>query len=184
MIETLLGDIEAVLAAQSRSERLREGLVVAIAGPPNVGKSTLMNQLARREVAIVSPHAGTTRDVIEVQLDLDGYPVTVIDTAGIRETDDPVEQEGVRRARARAAEADLVLWLVDPVHDDVADEGVGPVWRVHTKIDLDPATAGSANGQGSAEFRISASRGDGIGRTGCVPWSRLLGIVLARETKD
>ena len=72
-----------------------------------------MNQLARREVAIVSPHAGTTRDVIEVQLDLDGYPVTVIDTAGVRETDDPVEQEGVRRARARAAEADLVLWLID-----------------------------------------------------------------------
>ena len=75
-------------------------------------------QLARREVAIVSPHAGTTRDVIEVQLDLDGYPVTVIDTAGIRETDDPVEQEGVRRARARAAEADLVLWLVDAEHEE------------------------------------------------------------------
>src|SRR3984957_2830733 len=112
-IETLLGEIQEVLAAQGKSERLRDGLVVAIAGPPNVGKSTLMNQLARREVAIVSPHAGTTRDIIEVQLDLDGYPVTVIDTAGIRETDDPVEQEGVRRARARAAEADLVLWLVD-----------------------------------------------------------------------
>ena len=117
-IRGLLGEIEEVLAAQGRSERLREGLVVAIAGPPNVGKSTLMNALARREVAIVSPHAGTTRDVIEVQLDLDGYPVTVIDTAGIRETDDPVEQEGVRRARARAAEADLVLWLVDPQHEE------------------------------------------------------------------
>ena len=76
-------------------------------------KPSRSNQLARREVAIVSPHAGTTRDVIEVQLDLDGYPVTVIDTAGIRETDDPVEQEGVRRARARAADADLVLWLSD-----------------------------------------------------------------------
>src|SRR5438874_7145213 len=112
-IEMLLGQIQEVLAAQGQSERLREGLVVAIAGPPNVGKSTLMNQLARREVAIVSPHAGTTRDIIEVQLDLDGYPVTVIDTAGIRETDDPVEQEGVRRARARATEADLVLWLAD-----------------------------------------------------------------------
>ncbi len=111
-IERLLGEIEEVLAAQGRSERLRDGLVVAISGPPNVGKSTLINQLARREVAIVSPHAGTTRDIIEVQLDLDGYPVTVIDTAGIRETEDPVEQEGVRRARARAAEADLVLWLV------------------------------------------------------------------------
>jgi tRNA modification GTPase len=70
-IKTLLGEIREVLAAQGRSERLREGLVVAIAGPPNVGKSTLMNQLARREVAIVSPHAGTTRDIIEVQLDLD-----------------------------------------------------------------------------------------------------------------
>ena len=117
-IKALLGEIEEVLAAQGRSERLRDGLVVAIAGPPNVGKSTLMNALARREVAIVSPHAGTTRDVIEVQLDLDGYPVTVIDTAGIRETDDPVEQEGVRRARARAAEADLVLWLADAQHDE------------------------------------------------------------------
>ena len=112
-VKALLAEIEEVLAGQGRSERLRDGLVVAIAGPPNVGKSTLMNQLARREVAIVSPHAGTTRDVIEVQLDLDGYPVTVIDTAGIRETDDPVEQEGVRRARARAADADLVLWLSD-----------------------------------------------------------------------
>src|SRR5258708_27210409 len=98
-IKTLLDEIQEVLATQGRSERLRDGLVVAIAGPPNVGKSTLMNQLARREVAIVSPHAGTTRDIIEVQLDLDGYPVTVIDTAGIRQTDDPVEQEGVRRAR-------------------------------------------------------------------------------------
>src|SRR4029077_3790890 len=116
-VKTLLGEITEVLAAQGRTERLRDGLVVAIAGPPNVGKSTLMNQLARREVAIVSPDAGTTRDIIEVQLDLDGYPVTVIDTAGIRETDDPIEQEGVRRARARAADADLVLWLADAQHE-------------------------------------------------------------------
>src|SRR6202008_3181368 len=112
-IKTLLAQIEEVLAAQGQTERLRDGLVIAIAGPPNVGKSTLINLLARREVAIVSPHAGTTRDIIEVQLDLDGYPVTVIDTAGVRETNDPVEREGVRRARARAAEADLVLWLAD-----------------------------------------------------------------------
>src|SRR3954468_680705 len=112
-ISALHDEIAEVLAAQGQAERLRDGLVVAIAGEPNVGKSTLINQLARRDVAIVSPHAGTTRDVIEVQLDLDGYPVTVIDTAGIRETDDPVEQEGVRRARARAEDADLVLWLVE-----------------------------------------------------------------------
>jgi tRNA modification GTPase len=182
-IKALLGEIQQVLAAQGHSERLREGLMVAIAGPPNVGKSTLMNQLARREVAIVSPHAGTTRDVIEVQLDLDGYPVTVIDTAGIRETADPVEQEGVRRARARAAEADLVLWLVD-AHDETnleksLEQGAAPAWVVRNKIDLDAAKSDAAglsldavnSGQPAGglgqtqrhtDFEISASRGDGI----------------------
>ena len=158
-IRVLLTEIEEVLAAQGRSERLREGLVVAIAGPPNVGKSTLMNQLARREVAIVSPHAGTTRDVIEVQLDLDGYPVTVIDTAGIRETDDPVEREGVRRARARAAEADLVLWLMDGPHERKSGEGTAPVWTVRNKIDLGAVLRPETGGR---DFAISASRGDGI----------------------
>ncbi|MDP3077601.1 tRNA uridine-5-carboxymethylaminomethyl(34) synthesis GTPase MnmE [Bradyrhizobium sp.] len=168
-VEALLAEIEEVLAAQGRSERLRDGLVVAIAGPPNVGKSTLMNYLARREVAIVSPHAGTTRDIIEVQLDLDGYPVTVIDTAGIRETDDPVEQEGVRRARARAAEADLVLWLADAQPQKILSGATAPVWLVRNKIDLDsdPAVGAQANrgggrGDAAAEFRISASRGDGM----------------------
>src|SRR5882757_10076517 len=178
-IKTLLGEIRDVLDAGGRSERLRDGLVVAITGPPNVGKSTLMNQLARREVAIVSPHAGTTRDVIEVQLDLDGYPVTVIDTAGIRETDDPVEREGVRRARAGVAEADLVLWLVDAQHEKSFDQGTAPVWVVRNKIDLDAIGSGaiglrdgtvnpkqgvgvSEQRWGSADFGISASRGDGI----------------------
>ena len=158
-VKALLTEIEEVLAGQGRSERLRDGLVVAIAGPPNVGKSTLMNQLARREVAIVSPHAGTTRDVIEVQLDLDGYPVTVIDTAGIRQTDDPVEQEGVRRARARAAEADVVLWMIDAQHQQSPQQGAAPVRTVRNKIDLD---AGLAGQQGRADFAISASRGDGM----------------------
>src|SRR5262249_58800033 len=83
------------------------------AGPPNAGKSTLLNRIAKREAAIVSPYAGTTRDVIEVHLDLGGLPMTLLDTAGIRETDDPVEFEGVRRARERANTADLVLWVVD-----------------------------------------------------------------------
>ncbi|WP_183708602.1 tRNA uridine-5-carboxymethylaminomethyl(34) synthesis GTPase MnmE [Bradyrhizobium sp. ERR14] len=167
-IKALYDEIAEVLAAQGHSERLREGLVVAIAGEPNVGKSTLMNQLARREVAIVSPYAGTTRDVIEVQLDLDGYPVTVIDTAGIRETDDPVEQEGVRRARARAEDADLVLWLVEgeqavdpsamrsPRTSDEGDPSGGPVWIVRNKVDLSEGVVPRA------EFGISASRGDGV----------------------
>jgi tRNA modification GTPase len=164
-IKALHDEIAEVLAAQGRSERLRDGLVVAIAGPPNVGKSTLMNQLARREVAIVSPHAGTTRDVIEIALDLDGYPVTVIDTAGIRATEDPVEQEGVRRARARAAEADLVLWLVEDDSHQHAVEGVAPVWMVRNKIDLNalkPHGAGVGRTWGSRRFEISASRGDGM----------------------
>jgi tRNA modification GTPase len=109
----LEGDIASVLAEGNRGERLREGFVVAIAGPPNAGKSTLLNRIAKREAAIVSPYAGTTRDVIEVHLDLQGLPVTFLDTAGIRETNDPVEREGVRRARTRAAAADLILWVVE-----------------------------------------------------------------------
>ncbi len=161
-VKALLAEIEEVLAGQGRSERLRDGLVVAIAGPPNVGKSTLMNQLARREVAIVSPHAGTTRDVIEVQLDLDGYPVTVIDTAGIRETDDPVEQEGVRRARARAADADLVLWLADLSPVAIQHDGMAPVWTVRNKIDLEAASRPLADASGQGVFEISAIRGDGL----------------------
>jgi tRNA modification GTPase len=163
-VETLLTEIGSALAVEGRGERIRDGLVVTIAGPPNVGKSTLMNQLARREVAIVSPHAGTTRDVIEVQLDLDGYPVTVIDTAGIRETDDPVEQEGVKRARARAAAADLVLWLADADAGKPAHSSPSPVWLVRNKVDLAEGTAGSTEAAGSVAraFRISAARGDGI----------------------
>jgi tRNA modification GTPase len=162
-IEQLLTDIESVLSAQGRAERLRDGLTVVIAGPPNAGKSTLMNQLAKREVAIVSPHAGTTRDLIEVQLDLDGYPVTVIDTAGIRETDDPVEQEGVRRARDRAAQADLVLWLSEDDQAAQSQQGV-PVWWVRNKIDLGGSESG-ARVSGPSEtpmFAISARSGAGM----------------------
>jgi tRNA modification GTPase len=159
-IAALLEEIREVLAARGKAERLRDGMVVAIAGPPNVGKSTLINQLARRDVAIVSPHAGTTRDVIEVQLDLDGYPVTVIDTAGIRETVDPVEQEGVRRARARAEEADLVLWLVDGSDGEHPPDSSIPLWILRNKIDLE--VAARRGGVGRAGFEISAARGDGV----------------------
>jgi tRNA modification GTPase len=161
-IKRLVREIQDVLAAEGRSERLREGLVVAIAGPPNVGKSTLMNQLARREVAIVSPHAGTTRDIIEVQLDLDGFPVTVIDTPGIRETEDPVEREGVRRARARAAEADLVLWLTEADDAKAPNNSGAPVWLVRNKIDLGGSDVPRVHGLKT--FAISASRGDGLGQ--------------------
>jgi tRNA modification GTPase len=163
-IAALKSEIEETLAASAQSERLREGLTVAIAGPPNAGKSTLLNRLARRDAAIVSPHAGTTRDVIEVHLDLDGYPVTLIDTAGVRDTIDPVEQEGVRRARDRARTSDLVLWLVD-ANDEVAPALDGaddhaPVWIVRNKVDLMAAKKEAR--APSARFDISASRGDGV----------------------
>jgi len=170
-IKSLLLEIEETLSAQGRSERLRDGLTVAISGRPNVGKSTLINLLARREVAIVSPHAGTTRDVIEVQLDLDGYPVTVIDTAGIRDTADAIEQEGVRRARARAAESDLVLWMTDSEHEssksEIETSADTAVWIVRNKVDLDSVgeRAGaeiSRAKEGVKTFGISAGRGDGI----------------------
>ena len=131
-------------AGTGQGERLREGLRVAIAGPPNAGKSTLFNRLARREAAIVSPFPGTTRDVLELHLDLGGYPVTVLDTAGIRETNDPVEREGVRRASEQAAGANLVLWVVDASASEcqtlqlpgikVASESAA--WLVVNKIDL------------------------------------------------
>src|SRR6202042_3299854 len=100
-----------------RGEALREGLKLAIIGPPNAGKSSLINALARREAAIVSEVPGTTRDVIELRLNLGGYLVLVADTAGLRETADAVEAEGVRRARAQAASADLTLLLLDGTQD-------------------------------------------------------------------
>ena len=100
-------------ARSDHGERIRDGLQVAIVGAPNVGKSTLLNRFAKRDAAIVSPHAGTTRDVIEVHLDLAGFPVTLRDTAGIRPTDDPVEEEGVRRAWQSVTTATLALWVVD-----------------------------------------------------------------------
>lgn len=106
-------EVMAALESAERGEKLREGFVVAIGGPPNAGKSTLLNRLAQREAAIVTDIPGTTRDPIEVSLDLKGVPVILVDTAGVRETNDPVEREGVRRALARAEGADLLLWLVE-----------------------------------------------------------------------
>jgi tRNA modification GTPase len=150
-IATLNSEIAAVLAEPPRGERLREGLAVAIIGPPNAGKSSLLNALSERQVAIVSAIPGTTRDAIEVRLNLGGYPVTLIDTAGLRETDDPVEAEGVRRARARAASADLALVLTpadvrgadaapsEPALDQLVTVTAPEVWSIVSKCDLDPA---------------------------------------------
>jgi tRNA modification GTPase len=133
--------------------------VVAIAGPPNVGKSTLMNALARREVAIVSPHAGTTRDVIEVQLDLDGYPVTGASTPpAFARPDDPVEQEGVRRARPGRG-SDLCSGSRRRTQEK-SSSGSAPVWLGAQQDRSDAADRRAGTGTGQV-FGISASRGDG-----------------------
>ncbi|GHF15567.1 tRNA modification GTPase MnmE [Kordiimonas sediminis] len=112
VIRSLLSEIETHLSDGKRGQALRDGLRIVILGEPNAGKSTLLNFLAKSDVAIVSDEAGTTRDVLEVQLDLGGFPVRLIDTAGIRESSGSVEKEGIRRAKARAEEADLKLILI------------------------------------------------------------------------
>ena len=151
-----IGRIDRALATADSAARLREGFTVVIAGPPNVGKSTLMNALVRRDVAITSPIPGTTRDLIEVFLDLKGYPVILVDTAGMRESADAIEQEGVARARRRAKSADLTLWLNDGEEAEPPSMGC-PTLPVRTKIDLMEADA-----PGPAGLAISAKTGAGI----------------------
>jgi tRNA modification GTPase len=112
-LSAVAGEIAGHLQDKRRGERLRDGISVVILGPPNVGKSSLLNALAGRPAAIVAATAGTTRDVIEVQLDLAGYPVTVADTAGLRDSRDEIESEGVRRAKVRAGEADIKILMTD-----------------------------------------------------------------------
>src|SRR6476661_3005724 len=147
--------------ADRRGERLRDGFRVVIAGPPNAGKSSLLNALAQRDVAIVSEEAGTTRDVIEVHLDLGGLPVIVTDTAGIREAEGAVEAEGVRRALARVEHADLVLWMVDATAPRLEDKSAYiPANAVHirvlNKVDL-VNSAQIADG-----VALSAKTGEGV----------------------
>ena len=169
-IRSLCEAIRRHLADNRRGERVREGLSIAILGPPNAGKSTLLNRLARREAAITSAIAGTTRDVIEVHLDLGGYAVTVADTAGLRETRDAIEAEGVRRAEARAVSADLKLVILDATLPGEAEGPVGSLIDADTiaianKIDLagsdDAAAWADGLGAGKA-MRLSATSGSGL----------------------
>jgi tRNA modification GTPase len=153
-----IGGLRAAFAKQidesSRGRKIRDGFVVVIAGPPNAGKSTLMNSLAGRDVAIVSDSPGTTRDTLEVHLDLNGMAVVIIDTAGIRDTTDPVEQEGIRRALDRVGQADVTLWL-QPMDDSTPVPNVADGYIVMTKADL-------ASGSVAAALAVSAKTGAGI----------------------
>ncbi|WP_370287842.1 tRNA uridine-5-carboxymethylaminomethyl(34) synthesis GTPase MnmE [Siccirubricoccus soli] len=158
----LRAEIASHLADGGRGERLREGLLVAILGAPNAGKSSLLNALAGREAAIVSARAGTTRDVVEVRLALAGVPVTLADTAGLREATDEIEAEGVRRARRRAEEADLVLavFAADRPPDAETLAWVRPGTLVlANKVDLAPAPAAIG---GAVPLAVSARTGAGL----------------------
>ena len=135
----LAGEFRENAQAARHGERMRDGLVFAIVGAPNAGKSSLLNLLARRDIAIVSPIAGTTRDMIEAHLDLGGVAVTLVDTAGLRDGGDPIEREGVRRALHRAASADLVIDVIDAASPAAAFAGAG--LRVANKCDLAAAPA-------------------------------------------
>ena len=153
----------------SQGQRLREGLTVAIVGAPNVGKSTLLNALAGTEAAIVSEHAGTTRDVLREHLVLDGLPLTVIDTAGLRETDDPVEREGIRRARVALDKAELALFVVDDRHGVTArDEALLatlpalPRLVIRNKCDLAARAPEAFTHEGQPTLRLAARHGQGL----------------------
>ena len=152
-IADLAADIAAHLRASIAGERVRSGLTFVICGPPNAGKSTLFNALAKREVAIVSPWPGTTRDVLEVALDLGGIAVTLVDTAGLRDAADAIEAAGIERARARIEAADLVIAVQEASarHDRVADDRT---ILVSSKCDLARPVGGTVG--------ISVTTGEGL----------------------
>jgi tRNA modification GTPase len=159
-VTTIVAQLLAELRVEAKgaiiAERLRDGFEVAIVGLPNTGKSTLLNALAGREAAITSEFAGTTRDVIEVRMELSGLPVTLLDTAGIRQTDDAVENIGIQRAVSRAEAADLRVFLVD---DGGLPGGVFPSsddMVVRGKVDLEPTDA--------SDLAVSGKTGQGITR--------------------
>ena len=158
-IRDLAEEMRLHLADNRVGERLRDGFTVVILGAPNVGKSSLLNRLAARDAAIVTSQPGTTRDPIEVHLSVGGYPITVIDTAGLRENPDPIEAEGIRRARERAGYADLKLLLLDATAisstpPELAIEGDDLSLTVANKTDLAPAPRGVIG--------VSATTGEGF----------------------
>jgi tRNA modification GTPase len=149
----LAGELATLINDAQRAARIRDGLTIVVSGAPNVGKSSLVNALSMRDVAIVTPIAGTTRDSIEVPIDLGGIAATMIDTAGLRASSDPIEQEGIRRAHEKVASADLVLHVIDA--GDVAP-ALAKGWLITSKNDLLPGFVPASG------FSVSALTGDGL----------------------
>ncbi len=190
-IGALAKEITGHLAHAPASERVRHGVVVAISGEPNVGKSSLFNALAEREAAIVSPMPGTTRDVLEVALDLGGVAVTLVDTAGLRETSDPLEAEGVRRARARAASAHLVLEVVQAGTTCAASVAAADVIRIASKTDLAAAPDGvlgvsvvTGEGLDALKSRLLEHASRLAGRGEAALFARERQVAALREVSD
>ena len=163
----VLAQLDALIEAAAQGSVLREGLSVVIFGPPNVGKSSLLNRLAGEELAIVTAVPGTTRDYVRATLSIEGVPIHVIDTAGLRDTTDEVERIGVERARAALAKADAAVLVVDVTSDEETarmhaevPDGMAHV-RVENKIDLARLAPGEA--QGGSTIRLSARTGEGVG---------------------
>lgn len=172
LIDRLMDDLGREAAGVTAAERIRDGFEVAIVGVPNAGKSTLLNQLAGREAAITSEIAGTTRDVIEVRMEIAGLPVTFLDTAGLRDTEDRLERAGIERALARAEAADLRLFLTDgsplplePVGDDLVVLG-----KADTKSGWSGLAVSGKTGLGVPELmaRIGEILGERVGSAGAL----------------
>lgn len=154
-ITTLRADIAGAMASVEHGRIVREGIRVALAGAPNAGKSSLLNALARSDIAIVTDEAGTTRDVREVPLDIDGQLYILLDLAGLRDTDSKAEAEGVRRARLAIEQADIVLWLSAPdISNEAPPELSAPIIRIATKQDIAPMR--------DADISVSATTGAGL----------------------
>ncbi|MCI5048886.1 MAG: tRNA uridine-5-carboxymethylaminomethyl(34) synthesis GTPase MnmE [Rickettsiales bacterium] len=165
-IEKIIDEIELLLDDKGVGETIRRGVTATIIGPPNVGKSSLLNRLAKRDVAIVSDIAGTTRDMIEVHLDIDGHAVTLIDTAGLRETEEAIEKEGIKRAKERAKHSDITLLMVENISD--AEEYINNIdasgdntLLILNKTDLSDHDPDSLD-SGLKTIAISCKTGDGF----------------------